>query len=165
MGTLVTLREKIHLKKIITRISNWCKLCITRYQHVFFGPMGPRALKSCLRCWKFCFSLLYKLNNLDENTNSFERKWCKKVKEIIKKSIFDYEFPRLVQLYKQESERATDDDCGPSFFYSKQTYNKQYAQLKKMKQQKKEKQKDKLAMPTVAAKKRKSSTSEKIMQF
>merc|ERR1712066_1199801 len=98
------------------------KLCITRYQHVFFGATGTRALKSCLRCWKFCFSLLYKLNNLDtgKSNDKFERKWCKKVKEIIKKSIFDYEFPRLVQLYKTEPIGATNNNFtnGPSFFYS-----------------------------------------------
>ena len=132
-ASLLTLREKLHLKKIITRMSNWCKLCITRYQHVFFGATGPRALKSCLRLWKFCFSMLYKLNNMDEYEDSFERKWCEKVKDIIKKSIYDYEFPRLVHLYK---EKQVDGDIGPSFFYSKQTYNQQYQKYNKMKAKK-----------------------------
>ena len=160
--TLLTLREKLHLKKVITRMSNWCKLCITRYQHVFLGATGPRALKSCLRCWKFCFSLLYKLNHLDESKDAFERKWCRKVKEIIKKSIFDYEFPRLVQLYKTDGMEKAD---GASFFYSKQTYNKQYAQLKKMKQKKAAAEQNKLPKvlkPKLTAKK---SASDKIKEF
>ena len=120
-------------------MSNWCKLCCSRYQHVFFGATGPRALKSCLRLWKFCFSLLFKLNKLDEDKNKFERKWCEKVKEIIKKSIYEYEFPRLVTLYK---EKEAKDRNGPSFFYSRQTYNETLAAFKKMKL-KKERKKEK----------------------
>jgi len=147
---LLTLREKLHLKKVITRMSNWCKLCISRYQHVFFGATGPRALKACLGLWKFCFSMLYALNQLDdEYEDTFERAWCEKVKEIIKKSIFDYEFPRLVHVYDEKVDADADvdgdaeEDVGPSFFYSKQTYNEQYHRYQQKKKKKAAKKKGK----------------------
>ena len=46
---MYTYREELHLKKIIKRMINWCRLCISRYVHVFHGTYGARALRSCVR--------------------------------------------------------------------------------------------------------------------
>lgn len=100
---MYTLREELHLKKIIKRMINWCSLCVTRYLHVFHGSRGPRALRSCIRLWKYCIDFSNQINLVELDTQIFDDIFKKKVTKVLESSIFDYEFPRLVELYKDST--------------------------------------------------------------
>ena len=111
--TLLTYREEIHTMKILIRMSNWCRLCLMRYLHVFWGGKGPRALQNCLNVWKYCLKFSNLLRNIEMDENEFNLMFEESVMLTIKKSVFDFEFPRLVELYKDNQELPASNPVSP----------------------------------------------------